>query len=504
MADINKLYSTEEVMNYIGTVCKDLSLMRDKSNRLDAVKDLEIDRLHRICYGAIENMGMLQDIDEVDGVSISRYLKDYPEQYEYFVKFNGIDFIDNIKRLAKNTSLSHSVSIIKKFSLLRQFEKLGFSTKEIYDTSLVDSVKISVQREKFEKMSESDIRKFFKLKLFSIQEDAYMDDNETFQAGDGILELIEKCQLEPKWGYAFQSTLYNAVFRGMLGKKVMIRSASSGAGKSRMALMDLCSVSVKEMYNVNHNKWIPNPRATSSLFITTELEKEEVQLILLATVSGVEEEIIKNGNYTEEVRQRILKAAHIIKESSIHIEYMANFSLTDLESAIELNVAKYETGFVFFDYIQITSGVATELQRLFGYSLREDQMLNMIVSSLKTLANKYDIYISTSTQLNRSYKTDNYIDATHMRGGMATIDKADYGIITVKASNSDLTKLEPIIRNKINSEIPTHAHHVFKNRGGKYTGIIIWTHINLGNMRLEDCFVTNQDYEEFFIEGKIL
>ena len=39
------------------------------------------------------------------------------------------------------------------------------------------------------------------------------------------------------------------------------------------------------------------------------------------------------------------------------------------------------------------------------------------------------------------------------------------------------------------------AYWIFKNRGGKWKSIVIWTRINLGTMREMDCFVTDYNYE---------
>ncbi|MFR2314879.1 DnaB-like helicase C-terminal domain-containing protein [Terrisporobacter sp.] len=505
--NIDGLYSPLDVMNYLGALCNKPNMLKLKDNRLDPHKDLEFNRLHRIVYTAIENMALMDDdIQEIDGLTMSMFLSSYPDQYEHFVKSKGVDYVDEIKQMATNTSFAYALRNIRKFTLLRSYEKVGLSTKDIYNTMLIDPKEISEQKLKFDKLSEVDIQKIVKTKLDTIHENMRYSDADSygFQAGDGIFDLIKKCQEEPQWGHSFQSLLFNAVFRGMLGKKVMIRSAGTGGGKSRQSIGDMCGISATKIYCNNTREWKENPRPASSLFITTELDKDEMQLAMLSAISGVAEETIKDGKYTPEVKDRLMIAGQVIKDSQIRIEYTSTFSLTDLESIIETAINKYDVGFVFFDYIQITSGIAVELQKTFGFSLREDQMLNLIVSCLKNLANRYNIFILTSTQLNRSYKTDGYLDATHLRGGMATCDKADYGVITMRASKADLGKLESIIETKINKPIPTHGHHVFKNRGGKYTGIIIWVAMNLDNMTVEDCYITNQDYEEFFVEGKRL
>lgn len=504
---MESLYSTVDVLNYLGSICNDTSILDEKSNRLYVVKDLE-NRFHKIIYTAIESVYLNNEIKEVDAVTINMFLSNYPDQYGCYIQNNGDEFVNKIKEIAKNVSYKQSLETIKKLTLLRGYEQLGISTKDIYNTELIDPVEISAERKKFDALTVVDIRDYVKSKLDTIHEEMQVEtgDMYSFQAGDGIDDLLKKFKEEPTWGHSFQSKLFNRIFRGMQGKKVMIRSGSTGSGKSRQMIGDMANISAKKMYDNSTHQWIENPRPASSVFISTELDKEEIQSILLATISGVNEEIIKDGKYTTEVEQRLAIAGQVLKESAINIEFTSNFSITDLEIMIEKNINRYETGFVFFDYIQITPNFSQELKRLFGHELREDQMLNLLVSSLKNMANKFDIFIMSATQLNRSYKTDEYLDATHLRGGQSTADKCDYAVITMRVSTKDREKLNKLMssNNSFNCSEPSHGHHIFKNRGGSHTGVIAWVNMDLGNMTVEDCFVTTQDFEQIYVEPKIL
>lgn len=503
MQNLQKLYSTLDVINYLGHICNDPKLLLNKKNRMSA--DDFIDRLHKIVYVAAENLAAQKDIDNITDITISMFLESYPDQQAFFIKNEGAKFVMDIKELSSDTSFEAAVDNIKKFTLLRNFEKNGFSTKFIYDVDLVDPELISERSKKFNELDISSIQRSIKGKLNNITQDFKTFDNMncSFDAGEGIYELIDKCKESPVYGLSYQSKLYNAILRGMLNKKVVIRSGNTGSGKTRTMLGDMCNIAMSKLYDVDRGIWIENPNPVSATFISTELDKEELQLCLLAIVSGLEENKIKDGRFDGDLEARLVYAAKVIEESNVHIDYIEDFTMEEIEGIIENAVLK-ECAFIFFDYIQITANVANEFRRLFGYVLREDQMLNLMVTRLKNLANNYNLFIMTSTQLNRNYKTDGYLDATHLRGGTATPDKADIGIITVEATKYDLEKLDPIITAKFGVEIPTHAHHVYKNRGGKYKKVIIWTNTNLGNMRIKDCFVTTQDYEEIYIEPIIL
>lgn len=486
------LYSREEALNVLGSLCNNLDLLRDRKYDL-RVNDFD-DLFHKTLFGVLTNLSLEKDTKEVDGFMIDSYLRSFPVQHKTFELNNGVEVVSMMKEKA-SASFDYSYKMVKKMSLLRKLKLVGMDVSEIVDEDTFDMMKMQEQKIKLDKMTIDEIKCHFKTKLIEIdQEFQTKTDSYSFKAGDGIEELILKCKEAEHWGLPFQSKLFNAVFRGMIGAKVMIRSGGSGTGKSRQSIGDMCNISCAERYVPSLKKWVINNKTENSCFISTELTEDEVHLIMLATVAGVPEETIKDGRYSPEIEQRLIKAAQIIKNSKIHCEYNSNFSIADIENMIEKNIIRNQTKIIFFDYIQITAKLSQELNRMFGYTLREDQMLNQLSTALKNLANKYNVFILTATQLNRSYKTDNYLDATHLRGGQSTSDKVDYGVITMKVTKADLDKLQPILEDGFRTR-PTHGHHIFKNRGGKWTGVILWVNMDLDTMNVKDCFATTQDFE---------
>lgn len=486
------IYNREEALNLLGNICNDLNILRDRNYDI-TIGDFD-DLFHKTVFGVLTNLALEKDVKTVDGFMIDSYLRNFPIQHKTFEMNNGVETVEKMKE-AKGASLDYSYKITKKMSLLRRFKSVGMDISEIYDENTFDIGLIQSQREALDKMSIEDIKQFFKIKLIEIDQDFQtQSDAYSFKAGEGIEDLILRCKQADHWGATFQSKLFNAIFRGMIGSKLMIRSGGTGTGKSRQSIGDMCNISCSERYVPSLNKWVVNNKPEDTVFISTELTEDEVHLAMLATVAGVPEETIKDGRYSQEIEARLLKAATIIKNSRMHCEYNSNFSIADIENIIEKNIIRNGTKYIFFDYIQITSKLSQELNKLFGYTLREDQMLNQLSTALKNLANKYNVFILTSTQLNRSYKTDNYLDATHLRGGQATLDKADFGIITMRATKADMDKLQPILDQGFLVR-PTHGHHIIKNRGGKWVGVIVWVNMDLDTMNVKDCFVTTQDFE---------
>lgn len=76
----------------------------------------------------------------------------------------------------------------------------------------------------------------------------------------------------------------------------------------------------------------------------------------------------------------------------------------------------------------------------------------------------------------------------------STADKIDYGVLTFRVTNDDRRMLENIKKEGFTSNVePNFAHWVYKNRAGK-DHIVIWSYMNLGNMRETPLFVTDYEY----------
>src|SRR5699024_12386476 len=83
---------------------------------------------------------------------------------------------------------------------------------------------------------------------------------------------------------------------------ILLRSANSGGGKTRNALADMCSVAINEIRKKNKKgqwEWVNNGEPVPSLFISTELDMDELQTILLAYITGINERVILDGDFDE-------------------------------------------------------------------------------------------------------------------------------------------------------------------------------------------------------------
>lgn len=186
---------------------------------------------------------------------------------------------------------------------------------------------------------------------------------------------------------------------------------------SRVSVGDAAHTAVPEYYDTNTKQWINTGCNEASLIITTELEIDEVQSLVMAYVSGVPEEHILDGKYLPGEEERVDKAIEYISKSKLFIEQIPNFNIEDVENTIKKYKLKYQVGYVWFDYIHTSMKILGEVaNKTRGVKLREDNVLLMFADRMKTLANTLNVHIDTSTQVNGEWRDSKTADQNLIRG----------------------------------------------------------------------------------------
>lgn len=268
---------------------------------------------------------------------------------------------------------------------------------------------------------------------------------------------------------------------------------------TRSMIADACNIACNRIYDDTFG-WIGNGVSEPVLFITTEQELEEIQTMMLAFLSGVNEEHILNGEYEDGEEKRIFEAGEILKNSPLYIEELPDFSLKDVEDKIKKGIRENDVKYVFHDYIHTSMKILEEItRRSGGVRLREDNILFMLSTRLKDICNQYGVFIMSATQLNGDYQTSETPDQNLLRGAKAIADKIDVGMILLGAKDEDLVKLQPILDSNI-FEKPTIKISIYKNRRGRYKGVYLWCKADLGCCRIKPMFCTTYSYEMISID----
>ena len=245
-------------------------------------------------------------------------------------------------------------------------------------------------------------------------------------------------------------------------------------------------------------------QARKVLFIVTEMDKEELQTIMLAYLSGVDEDHILTGNYELGELTRVRNAASIMEEYSGYfmIEEISDPNLENVEATIKKYATVDNVKYVFFDYIHSTASMIGQFSK---NNIREDVILMMMANQLKQLAKDYKIFIFSATQVNALGIADEemeFKDEKTIRGAKAIADKADMGYVMTRISDKGWNTLKADLKAAVrdgtipiealdDATKPTHVLDIYKMRRGRYKMIRIWTHLHLGTGYRKDLFITN-------------
>lgn len=490
----SKYVDVTAIMQVIGCVYNNPQILEFEDKYTITDEDFP-DEFHRTVFGAIYKIYEL-GAKTITLENLADFLSSRPKSATIYKKNDGDKWLLKVADVASQLSFDFYYNRLKKMTLLRAYDNYGVDVSDIYDPdNILDIKKKQLQEDLLDNSSLEEIADKVDRKISDIRL-KYVDDTtgEAIQAGKGVLQLIQKFKDHPEVGVPLYGRLVNTVTRGARLKKFYLRSAATGIGKTRSMIADACNIACNKIYDESFG-WIKNGTSEPTLFITTEQELEEIQTMMLAFLSNVNEEHIINGEYEGDEEERVIKAGEILESSPLYVEELPDFSLKDVENVIKKNIRDHDVKYIFHDYIHTSLKILEEItKRSGGVKLREDNILFMLSNKLKDICNQYGVFIMSATQLNGDYQEAKTPDQNLLRGAKSIADKIDYGSILLSVKEEDIDALDSILSSNI-FEKPTIKMSVYKNRRGRYKGIIMWCKADLGTCRIQPMFCTTYDYE---------
>lgn len=490
----SKYVDVTAIMQVIGCVYNNPQILEFEDKYTITDEDFP-DEFHRTVFGAIYKIYEL-GAKTITLENLADFLSSRPKSAAIYKKNDGDKWLLKVSDVASQLSFDFYYNRLKKMTLLRAYDNYGVDVSDIYDPdNILDIKKKQLQEDLLDNSSLEEIADKVDRKISDIRL-KYVDDTtgEAIQAGKGVLQLIQKFKDHPEVGVPLYGRLVNTVTRGARLKKFYLRSAATGIGKTRSMIADACNIACNKIYDESFG-WIKNGTSEPTLFITTEQELEEIQTMMLAFLSNVNEEHIINGEYEGDEEERVIKAGEILESSPLYVEELPDFSLKDVENTIKKNIRDHDVKYIFHDYIHTSLKILEEItKRSGGVKLREDNILFMLSNKLKDICNQYGVFIMSATQLNGDYQEAKTPDQNLLRGAKSIADKIDYGSILLSVKEEDIDALDSILSSNI-FEKPTIKMSVYKNRRGRYKGIIMWCKADLGTCRIQPMFCTTYDYE---------
>lgn len=468
------------------------SLLSEKDKYNLQPSDFE-SRFERYIFIAILNSytNGAQSLSEID---IDNYLMEHKDQYLLFQQNNGISYLQDALDMSTPENFEYYYNRIKKFNCLKDLKKSGFDISEFYEENELNPRQFEINQ-RFETLKPKDIFDGLKRKIYKVEgEYTEGDASITTDVSIGIDELLEKLKNSPDAGARFQGKYFNTVTRGARKGKYYIVSFPSGGGKTRLLLGEACYLAFPMRYSWETMEWKITGNAEKTLFIATEQAKEEIQTMVVAYLTGINEDVILYGHFTKEQQTIIDQAKEVIKKykNNLMIVQIPMPSVEIVKSVIRQNCIVNDTKNVFFDYIFSNPALLNEFRDL---RIREDVALLMLSTALKDLAVEQDVFMMSATQLNSSQDTNEkgIKNQNSIRGSKSIVDKADIAMIGGLVPDDQRDQIAPYVAKY---GMPTQVYDVYKVRRGKWTNLKIWSNVDLGTCRRSDVFVTDSNIKE--------
>lgn len=445
--------------------------------------------LDKFIFSAIHNLYNDGDgAKNIRSIDVINYLKSNAAAVGTLEKENGEVYLQDCEVKGEPQNFRYYYERLKKLNLLKDVEANGRDVSMFYCENPLDPHCREIN-ERFDRWKTADIINALKGELDKYENRYVLNGQiEESTAVDGITELIEELRTKPEVGCKLQGDIINSITRGGRKGKLYLRSAGSGVGKTRSMVGDACNIAYPIRFDRKRGKWVSTGSCEKVLYVMTEQDPDEIKTMILAYLTGYNEEIFLYGTYGEKELPRIKKAVDIMEK---YKDNMLFARIGDPCSSSVKNLFRrynFQKGVenFFYDYIFSSPAMLNEYRDI---GVREDVALRLFTTTLKNLAVELNAFIMTSTQVsNDDTEKGGFRDFHQVQGSKAIVNLVDFACIMSRPTKEELSELQGFQSNF--DYIPNLVTDIYKNRRGRWNMVRVWSYHDLGTCRKWDLFVT--------------
>nr|DAJ66646.1 MAG TPA: replicative helicase [Caudoviricetes sp.] len=341
--------------------------------------------------------------------TVSTFMAEDTDRLTTYKKYGGWKTIDEWMKLAVVDDFKGYYEVLKKFSLLREYDRNGYNVERI------------MKHKKFETFTASDIYRLVRGKVDKIQT-VILNNDESEVLNSEVSTLVDECMEVPDMGLKMPYPILNDLFRGLKTTSMMAVGMLSNAGKTRFMckLIAYTTLVLREKTLVLLNEM--TVKSMRYALLTTVINNPEFQHLHGVHITKPEREITlglykdKNGEfiyrkrnktgdfletaaeYIERVRQnseeyrQIKEIANWIETETQGLIYTKDISSAYDDQTLEFEIRKAALvqGVKYFFYDTLKQGT-----NMMG----EWSALKATATKLSELTRSLDVYIYCSIQL---------------------------------------------------------------------------------------------------------
>ena len=443
-------------------------------------------QLDKFIFSAIYNL-YVNGAEKIHAADVDNYLQQNSLAKQLMEKENGLSLLQDCEIESEVSNFNYYYNKLKKFNLIRELQLSKDDIDEIYCEDILNERYAEINN-RFERMQTVDVVNMLKSKIANI-ENRYVLNNiaEESRPSDSIRQRVKEWKEKPEIGCMLQGEIFNTITRGGRKGKLYIRSAGSGVGKTRSMVGDACHIAYPIRFDPKVGKWVSTGSCEKVLYVMTEQDTEEIDTMIMAYLTGYNEDIFTYGTFDEN-DPRIQTAMDIMERYADNMNYA---KVSDPCSSVIKNLFRrrnLQDGIenFFYDYIFSSPAMLDEYRDL---KIREDVALRMFTTTLKNLAVELNAFILTSTQLsNDDDPKGGFKDFRNVQGSKAIVNLADFACIMSRPSIEEINQVAEF--KKSFGFTPNLVTDVYKNRRGRWNMVRIWSVHDLGTCRKHDLFIT--------------
>lgn len=338
-------YDTSAAIQVIGCTILQPNLLNEDGQYFYSADDF-VTEIHRVAFGAVFNLHQM-GAERITPKTIEDYLQGHPESYGVYQQSKGSEWLQNCIDTADIANFDYYYSRLKKMTLLRGYTKAGVDMTWLYDPdNLLDIEKKEQQEDYLNRISLNELADIVDNKILTVR-DVYVDNatDHALRIGDSVAEVLASLEKTPEIGAPFADKGLNGITRGARYGKYYLRSAPTGVGKTRSMLADACYMACNAIFDPKKGKWVQKNNQPV-LFISTELDVEELTTMALAFLTGYNEEdiLLQRISFSDPV---MVQAAQVLKESPLYLEILPDYTIKQVENTIKRNIRVNHTKVVF-------------------------------------------------------------------------------------------------------------------------------------------------------------